>query len=76
MSCLFKKKTINYDLVNKHQLQIGNPRTTLHGLNSLTHMGATLWNRLPNNVKMLENTELFKRAISDIDIIKLENIYR
>ena len=72
---LFQKKTSTYDLVKKHQLVVNNKRTTKYGLNSFTHLGATLWNRLSNECKETDDKECFKKALSTLDIIKLASLY-
>ena len=49
--------------------------STKYGLNSFTHLGATLWNRLPNECKQTDDKECFKKALSSLDIIKLAGLH-
>jgi hypothetical protein len=66
MSELFKTKTVNYDLLRKDQLYVSHKRTTKYGLKTFSHVGATAWNKLPNELKECESVQTFKAKLSRI----------
>ena len=61
-------------------LRLNQPlRKTNYGQKSISFMAPSNWNKLPENVKILENTNLFKHKVKDLYFQKLvsenKNIY-
>lgn len=73
ISELFVKKSTPYNLYRKDLLQITNKRTVTYGLNSFAHVGAKVWNKLPNELKDTDSVNQFKSGLANIDILRLSN---
>ena len=59
----FKFATSSYDLRNVLTLSIPLCKTSKYGLNSVLFQGASLWNKLPNDIRECNDLESFKNAI-------------
>ena len=62
----FERRETAYDLrdsENKHNVPL--PRTNCYK-NSFRYSGATLWNRLPRDIRQAESFGLFKRVIKEV----------
>ena len=68
---LFTSKTTPYDLHRKDQLIITQKRTVTYGLKSFAHVGAKIWNKLPNELKDAKTVHNFKSGLQNIDILSL-----
>ena len=51
MEEIFAFKNVDYDPRNNTSLKIGNLKTYYYGTESLTNLGAKIWNLLPNEDK-------------------------
>ena len=51
MEEIFTFKNVDYNLRNNRSLKIGNLKTVCYGTESLTNLGAKIWNLLPNEYK-------------------------
>ena len=58
-------KDVNYNLRNNTSLKIGNLKIVYYGTESLTNLGAKIWNLLPNEYKELKSLSTFKPRISN-----------
>ena len=65
MGEIFTFKNVDYDLRNNTSLKIGNLKTVYYGTESLTNLGAKIWNLLPNEYKELKSLSTFKSRISN-----------
>ena len=65
MEEIFTFKNVDYNLRNNTSLKIGNLKTVYYGTESLTNLGAKIWNLLPNKYKELKSLTMFKSRISD-----------
>ena len=65
MEEIFTFKNVDYDLRNNTSLKIGNLKTAYYGTESLTNLGAKIWNLLPNEYKKLKSLSRFKSRISN-----------
>ena len=65
MEEIFTFKNVDYDLRNNTSLKIGNLKTVYYGTESLTNLGAKIWNLLPNEYKELKSLSTFKSRISN-----------
>ena len=63
---LFKFKNVDYNLRNNTSLKIGNLKTVYYGTESLTNLGARIWNLLPNEYEELKSLSTFKSRISNV----------
>ena len=68
---MFQENTTPYNLTRKDQLKIEHKRTTKYGLRTFRHVGAALWNKLPNYVKETEDINYFNKEISNINLKRL-----
>ena len=50
---------------NNTSLKIGNLKTVDYGTESLTNLGAKIWNLLPNEYKELKSLSMFKSRITN-----------
>ena len=64
MEEIFSFKNVDYNLRNNTSLKIGNLKTVYYGTESLTNLGAKIWNLLPNEYKELKSLSMFKSRIS------------
>ena len=53
------------EALNNTSLKIGNLKTVYYGTESLTNLGAKIWNLLPNEYKELKSLSTFKSRISN-----------
>ena len=60
MEEIFTFKNVDYNLQNNTSLKIGNLKTVYYGTESLTNLGAKIWNLLPNEYKELKSLSPFK----------------
>ena len=58
----FEKNPV-YNLRSGENIKTTNPRTTYYGTESITRLGAKIWNLIPNDIKELSSLELFKQRI-------------
>ena len=65
MEEIFTFKNVDYDLLNNTSLKIGNLKTVYYGTESLTNLGAKIWNLLLNEYKELKSLSTFKSRISN-----------
>ena len=65
MEEIFTFKNVDYNLQNNTSLKIGNLKTVYYGTESLTNLGAKIWNLLPNEYKELKSLSPFKSRISN-----------
>ena len=65
MEKIFTFKSMDYNLRNNTSLKIGNVKTVYYGTESLTNLGAKIWNLLPNEYKELKSLSTFKSRISN-----------
>ena len=65
MEEIFTFKNVDYDLRNNTSLKIANLKTVYYGTESLTNLGAKIWNFLPNEYKELKFLSTFKSRISN-----------
>ena len=65
MEEIFTFKDVDYNLPNNASLKIGNLKTVCYGTESLTTLGAKIWNLLPNEYKELKSLSTFKSRISN-----------
>ena len=65
MEEIFTFKDVDYNLPNNTSLKIGNLKTVCYGTESLTTLGAKIWNLLPNEYKELKSLSTFKLRISN-----------
>ena len=65
MEEIFTFKNVDYDLRNNTSLKIGNLKTVYYGTESLTNLGAKIWNLLPNECKELKSLSKSKPRISN-----------
>ena len=65
MEEIFTFKNVDYNLRNNTSLKIGNLKTVYYGTESLTNLGAKIWNLLPNEYKELKSLSMFKSRISN-----------
>ena len=65
MEEIFTFKNVDYDLRNNTFLRIVNLKTVYYGTESLTNLGAKIWNLLPNEYKELKSLSTFKSRISN-----------
>ena len=56
---IFQEKNTPYNLRSKRNLSVSHCRTTRYGLNCVSHIGAALWNQLPNKAKELKDFKDF-----------------
>ena len=63
MEEIFTFKNVDYDLRNNKSLKIGTLKTVYYGTESLSNLGAKIWNLLPNEYKELKS--LSKSRISN-----------
>ena len=56
---------MDYNLWKNTPLKIGNLKTVYYGTESLTNLGAKIWNLLPNEYKELKSLSTFKSRISN-----------
>ena len=64
MEEIFTFKNVDYSLRNNTSLKIGNLKTVYYGTESLTNLGAKIWNLLPDGYKELKSLCTFKSKIS------------
>ena len=65
MEEIFTFKNVDCDLRHNTYLKIGNLKTVYYGTESLTNLGAKIWNLLPNEYKELKSLSTFKSRISN-----------
>lgn len=63
MKEMFPVKDLKYSIRKGSQLNRRHVRTTKHGLNSLSYIGASLWNSLPGHFKTSSDLVSFKALI-------------
>ena len=63
MWTFFERKHLTYELRNKNLLQLPKRSANKIGANSLIFKGALLWNTLPDTLKNVDSTAIFKRMI-------------
>ena len=63
MWTFFERKHLTYELRNKNLLQLPKRCANEIGANSLIFKGALLWNTLPDTLKNVDSTAIFKRMI-------------
>ena len=61
----FEKRDLKYELQTKNLLQTPNLITYTIGANSLISRGAHLWNTLPDDVKTVNSSAVFRRKIKE-----------
>ena len=60
---LFSSKTLSYNLPDPNKIEQHKVDTTTFGLKSLKYSGASLWNKLPTDIKGQVDFEIFKKLI-------------
>jgi len=63
MANLILSKQSNYNLRSKKLCVVPHARTTRTGLNSFTHFASSMWNTLPNDIKLASDLETFRNNI-------------
>ena len=60
MEEIFTFKKVDYNLRSNISLKIDNLKTVYYRTESLTNLGATIWNLLRNEYKELKSLSMFK----------------
>ena len=63
MSELFKIKDSKRNFRNLGGLVSYKAKTTMYGIDSISHLAPIIWEQVPNNIKLSENLKLFKNKI-------------
>ena len=63
MSELFQIKDSNRNVRYKDRLVSCNIKTTLYGIDSISHLAPKIWEQVPNDIKLCGNLNLFKNKI-------------
>ena len=61
----FEKRDVKYELLTKNLLQTQTLKTNTIGANSLISRGAQLWNTLPDDIKNVNSSAIFKWKIKE-----------
>ena len=61
----FERRDVKYELRTKNLLKTPNLKTNINGANSLISRGAHLWNTLPDDIKNVNTSAIFKRKIKE-----------
>ena len=61
----FEKRDVKYELRPENLLQTSNLKTNTIGANSLISRGAHLWNILPDDIKNVNSSAIFRRKIKE-----------
>jgi hypothetical protein len=69
---LFVPKISTYNLCWTMQLTMYHKRTVTYGLRSFTHLGASIWNKLPNELKETDSIFTFKEKLSKVNLCELK----
>jgi hypothetical protein len=56
-----------------HKLHYLAPRFLLYGLCSVSHKGASLWNMIPNHVRLESDLKNFKTGLQALDISSIDD---
>ena len=72
---MLKPTVTNYDLRSTNQLAMSKTRTKTYGLRTFSHLGASLWNKLPKNVQESKSISSFKQNVSKVCLVKLQKQY-
>ena len=70
---LFVEKDTSYDLVRKDQLTLYHHRTKAYGIQTFSHQGARMWNKLDNSYKNCETAKDFKNGLSNFNVVTLRS---
>ena len=62
---MFTLKNVDYDTRGFQMLQLPQVNTITHGLNSFRFQGPSLWNSLPDHMKIADDEAEFKFNIKD-----------
>ena len=60
---LFEVRQNNYNLKHRSYFSMRNVKSVYHGSKSLSNLGPRIWNLVPNTLKQLDDTNLFKTEI-------------
>ena len=60
---LFTYKTHNHELRNKRLWQVRNVKTGIYGTETVSFMGAKIWELIPNDIKDSNTLQEFKRKV-------------
>ena len=63
MKDFFDLKNTRYDLRSKQLLKLPETSTSRYGTQALCFKGSLIWNKVPNKIKGIDNTEDFKKHI-------------
>ncbi len=63
MKDIFKLKVTPYILTGYFRLEVPMVDTTTYGLHSLPYTAATIWNDIPDSIKMIDNLAEFKNIL-------------
>ena len=61
----FEKRDVKYELQTKNLLQTPSLKTNTIEANFLISRGAHLWNTLPDDIKNVNSSAIFKRKIKE-----------
>ena len=64
---LVKEKISNYNFRNKKQVEIPKVNSKRYGMKSFRFEAAQVWNSLPNEMRLAENFNQFKRLLRTWD---------
>ena len=70
MKEMYTIKSTNYNM-RTMQLTMYHKRTVGYGLRTFTHLGASLWNKLPNELKEIDTITNFKEHLSKTNLQNL-----
>jgi hypothetical protein len=68
---MFTPKSSNYNLCRTNQITMFHRRTTNYGLKTFTHLGTSLWNKLPNQLKEANSLKNFKEQLLRQKLLEL-----
>jgi len=63
MCDIFETRNINYNLRSQTDFTTGTINTSSFGINSLKYLATKIWDIVPNEIKSIENFEIFKEKI-------------
>ena len=70
---MFQPNDTGYASTRTDQLKLQNRRTKSYGIQTFSHTGAVLWNKLPNSIKCHSELKSFKSDLSKISISKIDD---
>ena len=67
---MFKTNETGYNL-RSDQLIVKHKRTTKYGLKTFKHLGASLWNKIPDEIKTADDISIFKAKLKHMNLTDL-----